>query len=82
MRTKVISSKVTDGEFELFKIFAVRQYHDKMLNRSTVSSLIQKALYWYIQRMGYDMQVVKEFLDTRDTRIFGYLPNEDIVLAV
>ena len=32
--------------------------------------------------MGYDMQAIKEFLDTRDTRIFGYLPNEDIILAV
>ena len=53
-----------------------------MLHRSTVSSLIQKALYWYIQRMGYDIQVIKEFLDTRDTRIFGYMPNKDFEFAV
>jgi hypothetical protein len=39
-------------------------------------------LYWYIQRMGYDIQVIKEFLEKRDIGIFGYLPSKDFVLAV
>jgi hypothetical protein len=72
---------VTEEEYELFQYVALRLYHNRALSRSTRSRLILDALYHYIQAMGYGNHA-KEFLLTQDPRVFGYLPNEDIVLAV
>ena len=81
LRTKTISCKVTEEEYELFKILAVKILFKGIPNSPNVSKLIRKALYYYIYSVGYDRATIEDFMTTRNPHVLKSLLSTKQILS-
>lgn len=67
---KVLSTKVTEGEYAAYKVIAREAFYDGIsYSDGNPSKLVRQAVLRFIREMGYNDERIEQFIRTRDPRI-------------